>query len=152
MHRDLPENSVHETLDHIFNNQEKQDVSEEKVFKLLNQLFSFFPWSKDVEMFHWDWEKANAEGYFVSEEFNKIFLLEYNSTSFNKARFLFSFAKDGKNWNLHSHFESSEFYEIFLDKIQILRNYFIDEGILPKSIIVEYCSKRYQKESRGWIA
>ncbi|NCN09181.1 MAG: hypothetical protein GW938_04995 [Leptospira sp.] len=150
--RDIHEKGIKETIEQVLTNHEHRELAEDKVIKMLNQLFSFFPWSKNVEMFNWNWENSNAEGYFTSEEFSKAFLLEYNSNSYSKARFLFSFSKNGKSWNLHSQFETSEFYEMFLDKIQNLKKYFTEEGILPQSILVEFNSRSYFQESKGWLA
>lgn len=150
--RDLHERGIQESLDKILTNQEPSEIAEEKVLKMLNQLFSFFPWSKNVEMYNWTWEKAKAEGYFSSEENQKFFLLEYDSRAYHKSRFLFCFSKDGTSWNLISQFESAEFYELFLDQIQILKNYLQEDGILPQTILAEYTSRSFSKETQGWLA
>lgn len=150
--RDLHEKGIQESIEKILTNQEPSEFPEEKVLKMLNQLFSFFPWSKNVEMYNWAWDQAKAEAYFGSEENQKIFLLEYDSPSYNKSRFLFCFSKDGISWNLLSQFESADFYEIFLAQIEILKKYFQEEGILPESIMAEYTSRSFSKETQGWLA
>lgn len=147
------EANILETIEKYLLNSQSQEVAvtEEKLLKSLTQLFPFFQWEQNVEMFTWKWRDAESEGYFREEEFHKAFLLEYNSKIYGRSRYLFSFAKKDGNWDFFSQFESNEFYEIFLDGLEDLKEYFRDAEILPKTIIAEYVAPKLVEERRGWI-
>jgi hypothetical protein len=152
----LPEfrdSNILETIEKYFHNSQNHELgtTQEKLLKTLSQLFSFFQWDQNVEMFTWKWNDSESEGYFQDEEQNKIFLLEYNSKFYGKSRYLFSFAKNDSNWDFFSQFENNDFYEIFLEGLEDLKQYFRDAEILPKTIIAEYVAPKLVEEKRGWI-
>jgi hypothetical protein len=145
--------SVAEVIESFF----KQDsniaqISESKLFKLLDSMFPFFFWKREVEVFDWKWERDDAKGYFSSSKEMDSFLLQYDSQRLGSARFLIQFSKDPTDWNMYGSFDSMEFYEVFMESKEDLLLSLNEIHTAPKLLSLEYQSVRNWKESRGWLA
>ncbi|MCC5813329.1 MAG: hypothetical protein JJT78_01115 [Leptospira sp.] len=145
--------SVSEVLDSFFKQESNlTQISESKLFKLLDSLFPFFSWKKDVEVFDWNWERDVAKGYFSSSKEMDSFLLQYESEQLGSARFLIQFSKDPLDWNLYGSFDSMEFYEVFMESREDFFHSLQEVHSTPKLFSLEYQSVRNWKENKGWLA
>ncbi|WCL47926.1 hypothetical protein [Leptospira sp. GIMC2001] len=129
----------------------KDGFIDDKIFKTLDQMFSLISWNPETQFFSWKWEDSEAEGYFSNDDSKKGFLIQYNSNNLGKAWFYFFF-DEKENWDLKAMIENIEFYELFLADYDSLRQLFVDAGIRPNSVSIEYGSENSIESNKGWIA
>lgn len=121
----------------------------ENIISLLKTFFPNLDWDLKTPYFFWDWEEGRGEGFFLKEE-QKLFLKIFRPILGKIEILIRYFMPNAQEMEVFTKIEKPEVYSLFMQNIDSLRKYFIEEGILVNKFVVHFQSNF--SENRGWKA
>ncbi len=119
----------------------------ENIFSLLKTFFPVLDWNLDTPYFFWEWEDGKGEAFFSKEE-QKLFL-KFFRPKLGKVELVFQYSlPEAPKLNVFLKLEKQEVYCLCLQRLELLKKYFIDERIQLNKLVIQLQAN--WKESKGW--
>lgn len=129
-----------------------EEVDWQRLFSGLKRFFPFLDWNEKTVFFDWNWDFQSGKAFYSESNDKKRLLLFFQSKHLGEGKFLFEFTEDGRDWDLYIFTEQMELYNILLEGMPQLLDGFLQKGVSPGGIHIEFQSVRDRERNRGWVA
>lgn len=129
----------------------KSDVSVHKIMQFLDVYFPGIQWNESTENFYWQFDDAEAEGYYGKTNDRYSFYFHYQSKTLGAVdSYFYSKKEDFSNFVLHSVFNNLSTYFLANENLSELKKMLSSNSISANDIIFHYSS--VEKNRKGdWI-
>lgn len=142
--------SVPKTIQQIIDPM-KSEALNQKIMQFLDVYFPGIQWNEATEHFYWQFEDAEAEGFYGKAKDRYSFYFHYQSKTLGAIdSYFYSKKEDFSNFVLHSVFDNLSIYFLANENLGELKKMLSSNSISANDIIFHYSS--VEKNRKGdWI-